>query len=161
MFEALRVGLKSVCRRPGLAVAIVVPLAMATAVSAALFSITDGLFFRPLPLANAERTVSVTMPAGKRLSELVDIFINPAKAGDFVESFERSPLFTTTVGSAPGGNFNVKIVEEIGLQVAAVNVRFFERFGLSPAHGRLFTDDDQAMVLAMPSGINGVARHCQ
>lgn len=156
MFEALWVGLKGVLRRPGLAVAIVVPLAMATAVSAALFSIADGLFLRPLPLANAERTVSVDMPTGKRLSELVDIFINPAKSGEFVASFERSPLFTGTVGSAPGGNFNIKIIEESGLQVAAVDVRFFERFGLSPAHGRVFTADDQATVLALPAGLKGV-----
>lgn len=156
MFASLWVGLKGVLRRPGLAVAIVVPLAMATAVSAALFSVADGLFFRPLPLANAERTLSVGMPTGERLSELVDIFINPAKAGDFVETFERSPLFTGTVGSAPGGNFNVKVVEEIGLQVAAVDIRFFERFGLWPAHGRLFTADDQATALALRAGLKGV-----
>jgi len=156
MFGALWVGLKGVNRRPGLAVAIVVPLAMATAVSASLFSIADGLFYRPLPLANAERTVSVTMPTGQRLSQLVDIFINPSKSGDFVASFQRSPLFTGTVSSAPGGNFNVKIVEEIGLQVAAVDIRFFERFGLSPGHGRLFAEDDQTLSESVQKTSTGV-----
>lgn len=157
MFEALWVGLKGVLRRPGLAVAIVVPLAMATAVSASLFSIADGLFFRPLPLKNADRTVTVAMPtAGPRLSEIVDIFITPSKSQDFVQAFKHSPLFTATIPSAAGGNFHLGIIREIGLQVAAVDVRFFEHFGLSPAHGRLFTDDDQAAVLALPSGTTGV-----
>lgn len=157
MFDALWVGLKGVVRRPGLAVAIVVPLAMATAVSAALFSIADGLFFRPLPLKNADRTVTVSLPtSGPRLSELVDIFITPAKAADFVRAFEQSPLFTGTVGSTPSGNFNITIVEEMGLQVAAVDSRFFERFGLWPAHGRVFTAEDQATVLEFPAGLKGV-----
>lgn len=156
MSAALWVGLKGVIRRPGLAVAIVVPLAMATAVSAALFSIADGLFFRPLPLANAERTLSVGLPTGKRLSELVDIFIDPARSGDFVESYQRSPLFSATMSSAPGGGFNVAVVAEIGLQVAAVDIRFFDHFGLPPAHGRLFTEADQSAVMAIPAGLTGV-----
>jgi putative ABC transport system permease protein len=157
MIDALRLGLKGVARRPGLAVAIVVPLALATAVSAALFSIADGLFLRPLPLKNADRTVVVSIPpAGPRLSELVNTFVTPSKSLDFVESFHRSPLFSATINSAPGGNFNLGVVRELGLQVAAVDVRFFEHFGLSPAHGRLFTDDDQDLVTAMPGGISGV-----
>jgi predicted permease len=157
MFDALRIGLKGVVRRPGLAVAIVVPLALATAVSAALFSIADGLYFRPLPLKNADRTVTVSMPtSGPRLSELVDIFVTPSKATDFVPAFEQSKLFSATMSSAPGGNFHTGIVKEIGLEVAAVDIRFFDHFGLPPAHGRLFTEDDQALVAALQSGVTGV-----
>lgn len=157
MFDALRVGLKGLLRRPGLAVAIVVPLAMATAVSAALFSIADGLFFRPLPLKNTERTLAVSVPlTGPRLSQLVDVLTSPAEVSDFIESFERSPLFLDTMSSAPGGGFNVRIIAEIGLQVAAVDIRFFDHFGLPPAHGRLFTEDDQVLTAALPNANIGV-----
>jgi putative ABC transport system permease protein len=157
MFDALRVGLKGAIRRPGLAAAIVVPLAMATAVSAALFSIADGLYFRPLPLKNTERTVTVSIPtSGPRLSELVDIFITPSKSEDFVQAFERSALFSARMSTAPGGNFHTGIIKEIGLEVAAVDIRFFDHFGLPPAHGRLFTEGDQALVAALPSGLAGV-----
>ncbi|MCC7185901.1 MAG: ABC transporter permease [Acidobacteria bacterium] len=157
MFGALWVGLKGLIRRPGLAVAIVVPLAIATAVSAALFSIADGLYFRPLPLKDADRTVTVSIPsAGPRLSQIADVLMDTAKSEDFLASFEQSPLFTGTVGSVQGGHFNTTILEEIGLQVAAVDIHFFERFGLWPAYGRVFTVDDQATALALRAGVKGV-----
>lgn len=157
MFEALRVGLKSVTRRPALALAIVVPMALATAVSTALFSIADGLYFRPLPLKNVESTVTVTLPAwGSRRTNL-DKTLNAqgARIG-LQEAFTQSPLFSLTLSSTPFGSFKTDIIRETGLKVAAVDMRFFEYFGLSPALGRLFSEDDQAARASITSSLDGV-----
>jgi hypothetical protein len=145
MLEGLIAGLRNVARRPAVTVAIVGPLAMATAVNAALFAITDGLLFRPLPLAHAERTVVVSAPQQPRLGPLVDILVDPSLAGDYVRAFRSSPLFSKTIASAPGGAFSTKIVWETSLRASAVEVGFFEHFGLAPALGRVFSEDDQAL----------------
>ena len=150
MFEALRVGLKSVVRRPVLAVAIVAPLALATAVSTALFSVADGLLFRPLPLSNVESTITVSMPRpGPKLSKFADTVISQRRLGDFQESFAGSLLFAATMGSVPGGSFDAEVVRETGLKASAVDIRFFEFFGLRPAIGRLFTEEDRAVAASI------------
>lgn len=157
MFEALRLGLKSVVRRPVLAVAIVVPLALATAVSTALFSIADGLYFRPLPLKNVESTITVSRPAsGSRRTQLDDILIRPAARIGLQEVFTQSPLFALTLRSPPYSAFDGNIVRETGLKVSMVDIRFFEYFGLSPALGRPFSEDDQALTATIPGLSEGV-----
>ena len=119
MFRALHTGLKSVIRRSALAVAVVLPLALATAVSAALFAIADGLLFRPLPLANADDTVVVSLPTGPRRSKLADVVVDPATGDGYVRAFTSSPLFRSTMASAPGGRFNTKLAWETGLRASS------------------------------------------
>ena len=157
MFEALRVGLNSIARRPTLAVAIVLPLSLATAVSTALFSIADGLYFRPLPLKNVESTVAVTIPtSGSRRTGLVKDLTVPAARIGLQEAFTQSPLFALTLRSTSGGYFMTNIIRETGLKVAVVDIRFFDYFGLSPAIGRSFTEEDQAVAASITSAWDGI-----
>jgi putative ABC transport system permease protein len=157
MFDALRVGLKSIVRRPMLAVAIVVPLALATAVSTALFSIADGLVYRPLPLRNVESTITVSLPAsGARWTKVQNTLTDPAARMGLQEAFNQSPLFVLTLRSTSGGYFRTDIVRETGLKVAAVDIRFFDHFGLSPALGRPFSEDDQSVAASITSALDGI-----
>jgi putative ABC transport system permease protein len=142
MLDVLRFGLKSVTRRPLLAAAIVLPLAIATALSTALFSIADGLFYRPLPLKNAESTVVVAAPlSGARRTRLDAIVRDYGFSGRFRGALRESPLLATTIAFSP---LNTAITLETGLKISIVDVRLFDYFGMSPALGRLFTAEDQA-----------------
>lgn len=140
--DDLRTGLVSAFRRPGLTVAVALPIALATAVTSALFAVVDGLYFRPLPLRNADRTLVVSMPKGDRLSALVGILIDPRQADQLVTAFETSPLFDETFSAGRSTGFHVQLVSEIGLNVSGVDPRVFDGFGLRPALGRVLNEDD-------------------
>ena len=53
----LRLASRAAMRQPLLTVAVVLPIAFAVAANTALFSIVDGLLFRPLPFGNTDRLV--------------------------------------------------------------------------------------------------------
>lgn len=147
MRRSLREGFTRAVRRPLLTLAVVLPLAVATAVTTALFNLVDGIYLRPLPLDNTDRVVAVRVPPRQtdRLSALVTVLASPQTRDEYVRAFRQSPLFATTVAASPGWGFHVRVAWEIQLSAAAVDVHFFDTFGLEPAMGRVFTVDDQAI----------------
>ena len=58
MFESLRDALRGFRHRRGLAVTVVITLALGIGANAAIFSIVDAVLLRPLPYPSAERLVS-------------------------------------------------------------------------------------------------------
>ena len=160
--QALINGLRGVIRRPALTASIVIPLTLATATSTALFAIADALLWRPLPFPNADRTVTVELPRlePRRGQLAARVMIGPAAADEFEQSFKTSSLFTDTISAWPGiGGFEPNVVRQTGLQVASVNPRFFERFGLRPLHGRVFSEDDRAIVLGGVGALPVILSH--
>lgn len=55
----LRLALRMIRRRPVLSAAVVLPIAFAIAINSALFSVMDGLLFRPLPLQKPGDLVAI------------------------------------------------------------------------------------------------------
>ncbi len=70
MLFDLRLALRSLRRQPGLSVALILTIGLAVAANTALFSIFDGLLFRPLPFPDAERIVHVAIPPEVRCGSL-------------------------------------------------------------------------------------------
>ena len=144
-------------RQPGLAIAVIAPLALATAISAALFSIVDGLLCRPLPIANADRFLTVDYPASaRRRSALVSMLTAPESRLDHERRFKSSPLFSQTIMAMSGGSFDAKVIRESGISVWSVEHTFFDRFGMQPRLGRLFNEGDESAMTAITNARTGV-----
>ena len=123
----LRYARRSLRRSPGFAAVAIATLALGIGANAAIFSVVDGVLFRPLPFSAPERLVA--------LSDL-------GYKGELLEFRERArTLEIEAIGV--GSEFNLTgSGEPVRLQGADVSTGIFGLLGVSAAHGRTFHPGD-------------------
>lgn len=132
-----RLAIRSAVRRPGLTLAVVIPLAFAVAANTSLFSIVDGLLFRPLPFRDTNRLITL------KLSETstIDDTYRPYVA--LINTLGESPLLTGAAVEAGTSAFPASAVADTGITPRAVSPRFFELMGIPLIAGRDIAEADE------------------
>ena len=133
----IRLALRALVRQPGLSSAVVVTVGLALAANTALFSVFDGLLFRPLPYPEADRLVHLELPPlGTRLSA--------EREGEISERLETTTSLELRANVRRRELFDQSgdAVTVWGLSVVEVSPAFFELFGARPLHGRVLTAED-------------------
>ena len=133
----MRVGLRSLLRTKGLAVTVVVTLALGIGANAAIFSVVRGVLLRPLVNRGEDRLIYIrqSAPAVGRenmtfsMAEYADMKAGSTAIGAFGDF---SQIELTMLGEG----------EPRLLQAGVVNGSFFEVMGLRPALGRLINASD-------------------
>lgn len=135
----IRLAWRSLAERPVLLGVVVVTTGFAIAVTTALLTVVQGLFWRPLPYRNADRIVRLDAPPAN--------FMSKAEAvGRVTETARTTPRIaarcTVKVDSPfqPGS----PALTEWGLRAAAVSPECFELFGVQPVLGRTLSVEDRA-----------------
>jgi putative ABC transport system permease protein len=129
----VRLGLRACAAHPAVTALAVLMLALGIGANAAIFSLVDGILFRPLPYADPDRLVSawqVGAPKGafsalRTASRSLDI---EAYAGDF------------------GYTLTGRDGDPVRLDGSPVSVSLFSMLGVKPRLGRLFRPDENAPV---------------
>jgi putative ABC transport system permease protein len=142
MLTELRLAFRNCFRRPVLAGAVILPIALAIALNSALFSVLDGLLFRPLPFDRPSALVAIDYRRiDGRPPELMYLpTLSPEREA------LRQRVEETLSASAQAGfvtHFQVDRLRDAGLQVMAVDSNFFPLLGLSPILGTGFSLDDE------------------
>jgi predicted permease len=140
----LRHGFRMIRLRPSLAAAVIFPLALAIAMTSALFSVVDGLLFRPLPFHDAQAIVQIDYRrVGRRPVEVAYL----PELADAREALRQRLLASDQIGAVaradPGSLFNLDAARDARIESAVVDASFFALFGLRPAIGRVLNVDDQ------------------
>jgi putative ABC transport system permease protein len=145
----VKLAARTALRQPVLTAAIVLPMAFAVAANTALFSIVDGLLFRPLPFANTDRLVVI------RLSESSKVSDRYSALADLIRGVEKSPLLSG-VGLAGGlslssdDTFSATAAADAGLVPGAVSAGFFQLMGIPLALGRDLAPGDTPETTPVP-----------
>ncbi len=125
MLENVRLALRSHARRPGFALTALLLIALGIGATTTIFSVVDGVVFRPLAYPNADRLV---------------VFTNPSHS---IPTF-RAWQSRTTSYAAMSAVFGRRDLDLTGsgaptqLRGALVDSAFFSLFGARAALGRLF-----------------------
>src|SRR5215831_13814659 len=141
----VRFGWRMLRRTRLFTVAAIVTLALGIGVNTAMFSVADGLMFRPAPFEHAERLYWI-YDVNPKLRLTVDDALGPSPA-NFIDWRRESRAFDFMVAwrnwfFSVGGSGNREVTAE---QVRGVNVSpgFFDMLGVRPALGRTFRPDDE------------------
>src|SRR5688572_3206034 len=131
----LRLAGRAAMRQPLLTVAVVLPIAFAVAANTALFSIVDGLLFRPLPFANTDRLVVLKLSESSTVGDTYSTYVN------FIRTLEQSPLLSgVAIAGArdPGAGeaFPASAMVDLNLSPSPVSPGFFDLMGIPLAAGR-------------------------
>jgi putative ABC transport system permease protein len=133
MLFDLRLALRSLRRQPGLSVALILTIGLAVAANTALFSIFDGLLFRPLPFPHAERIVHVAIPPEVRAG------LSRERREEITQALDTTPLLELRVNAGPSGLLEEGAAEVEALKLRPVHVtsEWFRLLGVAPIAGGL------------------------
>src|SRR2546423_15065940 len=137
MLQDLRYALRQLARSPSFTTVAVLTLAIGIGANAAVFSIINALFYRPLPFAEPERLALIVKHFSP--SDRGQLYVDPPSLVDWTADtgvFQRVALIT---GAAVNLN-TADQPERVGGN--AISVGTFELLGIRPAIGRSFFGDD-------------------
>jgi putative ABC transport system permease protein len=144
--QDVRYAARVLRRVPGFTAAAVLSLALGIGATAAVFSIADTIFLRPLPYAEAGRLVWVSIRF-------------PRMGGEFVPSpdyvaWRRDNRTFQQLAATQASFSNVMLLggpEPAEVRAARVSANFLETFGVRPERGRTFRPEEE-----LPNGPKAV-----
>lgn len=156
ILDDIRVAVRSVRRRVGLAAAVVTTIAVSVGAIGAIASVIDAVLLRPLPYPEPDRLVWVN---GYERSAARDLlgpplvgFANPLDVADWTT---RARYFDA-VTAIEGFDGTIEAGDEpVRVNVGKLNADVGRVLGIRAAHGRLFVQDDygngvRVMVITSP-----------
>ncbi len=138
LLQDLRYAVRSLSRAKGFAAVVVLVMALGIGANVMIFALVDGMMFKPWPLPDVERVVSVRM-------------IDPARgSGDINLSWQnfRDLQAGVTSFEAFGGVTNINAIVTLDrdpekFQGAYITSGLFPALGVMPAQGRNFRPDEE------------------
>ncbi len=142
MLTDLRYALRSLIKQPGFAAVVVVTLALGIGASTAIFSVVNAVLLRPLPFPHAER-LQVVWGNYRTLN----IERLRAKAAEYEDYAKQTEVFDA-VAAYSNHSFNVMTAAEPErIRGAYVSANLFPMLEAQPSTGRVFTSDEQHVVV--------------
>jgi putative ABC transport system permease protein len=136
----LRLAARSLIHRPILAFVGLTTLGLGIGANAAMFSIINAVFLKPLPVREPDRVVMVwTTRTDRGTTE------EGSSYPDFKDWREQSKSFSALAAfwTFPNGDVNLTGGSEPErVSVARITPGFFETLGIAPLHGRGFLEDE-------------------
>ncbi|MCW5964363.1 MAG: ABC transporter permease [Bryobacterales bacterium] len=134
----LRLGGRTMVRRPGFAAIVVATLGLGIGATTTVFSLVDSVLLRPLPYPESERLVAVfeTKPS----DSLARTPVSPGRLADWQE---LNQSFETLAGSRMDVLTDTSGADAARLPAAFVSPRFFEVLRTEAAMGRTFHPDEE------------------
>ena len=135
----LRFAFRQLLRNPGFTAVVVLTLALGIGANTTIFSITNGLLLRPLPVSEPERLLALFTTYEKQSG------LNGTSHPDYRDLRDRNDVFE---GLAGHFYFPMAVRTADRAEVVlghVVSGNYFEVLGVSPAMGRAFLpEEDQA-----------------
>lgn len=136
-----RFALRSTLKKPGFAAIVIATLALAIGANTAIFSVVDGILFRPLPFPEADRLVAVWVDMTQR-----DGPVREWMGWDDIRDLRRQDVFAAIAGYS-GAGLTLTGHGDMAESLAGATVSramFPEVLGIEPALGRSFTAEEDA-----------------
>jgi len=141
LWRDMRFSLRTLSKRPGFTMVVVLSLALGIGANTAIFSLCDGMVFRPLPVPNPGGLVTIDIAASRLTTYGASSYL------DWVDLSSRSKSFQSlstrqgmTAAMNPAGAVRDGKPQVIWGQLVSGN--FFSMLGVQPALGRTFLPEE-------------------
>ncbi|HEU0254090.1 MAG TPA: ABC transporter permease [Pyrinomonadaceae bacterium] len=137
ILKDIRFSARSLLKRPGFTLIVVLTLALGIGANAAVFSVINAVLLRPLPYREADRVVMIWQNNIK--AGIADNGVSPA---NFIDWSEQSNSFEAMAGTEPFGFSMVGDGEPERFSASLVTSGFFQVAGTDALIGRTLTKED-------------------
>src|SRR5262245_41286036 len=134
--QDVRFALRLLVKRPGFAAVAILTLALGVGASTSIFSVVEAVLLRPLPFAEPDRLVQLTIRGA-------DGDTYPLPDTDFIAWREQNQAFSSVAVYDSGAGLALTGEGDAErIIVRNVTDRFFATLGVTPLLGRTFTDGE-------------------
>jgi predicted permease len=133
----LRLACRSMRRRPGFTLAVVVTLALGIGANTAIFAVVDGVLIKPLPYPDADQLVSIKHEAPGLAPGEVRV-----SAAQYFTYREEGRVFRSIGLYGDGGRTITGVGEPEQARALFVTYEVLQALGVQPQLGRLFAETD-------------------
>src|SRR5262245_16298817 len=137
LIRDLRASIRSLVKKPGFTVVVVLMLIVGIATNTAIFSVVNGVLLRPLPYQGDDRILTVWQTAPNRGVDREET--SPA---DFFDWQQQSGSFEEFGMAEPWGHLMTGDAEPEAIRSWVVSPGFFEALGAQPFLGRTFLSEE-------------------
>lgn len=134
----IRYGFRMMTRRPGLAAAVVLTLALGIAASTMVFSLVDTVLLRPLPYPNPDRLIAVS-----EINPSDGFARTPVAPGRLEDWLRYTTAFEALAGSRTDNLTDTTEPEPQRIPAAFVTRGFFGALGARAGLGRTFREEEE------------------
>ena len=136
--QDITLAIRYLRKTPGFTIPAIVTLALGIGANTTIFSLTDALLFRRLPVADANRIVHVFQ---RRPNRPADPY--PLSMADYGDVRDRATSFERIAAHYPTAPVHVIVDgEPIAANAAVATASYFEVLQLKPAIGRFYGDEE-------------------
>lgn len=150
-WQDLQYGIRALMKSPGFAAIAIITLALGMAMNTTIFSLTNGMILRPLPIPHPEQITTLAMPLPGRSD---NAFFSRPELEDLQRQNEAfTDLFgyrLSLVGLTADGKGNHAIISR-------VSSNYFSALGIQPALGRLLLPTEGLTLGSDPVVVLGYA----
>jgi putative ABC transport system permease protein len=136
LWQDLRYGVRLLTKQPGFALIAVATLALGIGANTAIFSVVNGILFRPLPYPNADRLYWLTIDRQNLGKGFTVSFADFVSLKEHNQSFEKLALLQGDILTLTGGP------EPERVKAHKVTAEYFAALGVRPLLGRTFLPDE-------------------
>ncbi len=133
----LRISIRTLTKKPGFTVVVVLMLALGIGANVAIFSVVNGVLLRALPYRQDDRIITVWQSALKRGVDREET--SPA---NFFDWQDQSHSFEQFGMAEPWGHLMTGDTEPEAIRSWVVSPGFFEALGAQPLWGRVFLAEE-------------------
>jgi len=137
VWSDFRYAFRTLRRMPVFTLVATLTLALGIGATSAMFTLVDGILLRPLPYPGADRIVRLIQSYPEKGLDTWGI-----TQENIAMYRDRATDFEAFSGYQPGNASLIRDGRAERLAVARVTADFFRVIGVSPAHGRAFTRDE-------------------
>ena len=142
LFQDVRYALRSLRKSPGFAAVAMITLALGIGANTAIFTVVNAVFFNPIPVANAERLVSIfTTDEHLRVAFFSYLPVSRPNAQDIAHEVESLSGVATDTFGAVGVSMTIDGRPD-RFFADAVTANYFDVLGVQPVMGRTFRPDE-------------------
>jgi putative ABC transport system permease protein len=147
LFKDLRYALRLLVKSPGFSIVAALTLALGIGANTAIFTIVNGSLLKPLPIADADRLVSVFTTDERNPGNLPTSDLNYQDYRDKNQVFERVTAYTGAPVTLSHHN------ETSPAFALVVSGAYFDVLGIKPALGRTFLPEEDGAPDAHPVAV--------
>ena len=144
LLQDLRYGARQLRRNPGFTAVAVLTLALGIGANTAMFTIVDGAFLKPLPVADPSEFVRIETQEAHGVSDNVSF-------PDFLALRAQSSSLLGAVAYERGGKFVNSMDESSLVAVDIVSLNYFDFLGIKPFIGRTFPPEAEGSTASGPT----------